>query len=214
MLTHLFCVLIQFATSQISRTPTATRYISATDDKCVGLPRKWRRGDAVARKNSHPSFALTKRHLWEARMKSFSLLPGWLLAIFFMLCDRVRRRFRTLSESPRTWLFYYSTTIIPFPPVFFPFHAISSVSLPCVAIIAYGVRGWIIWIFQGISTARISLCIAFSGSFSLLNNALELLSRYFLFFYCLLLDVLYGNILHIFSGYSDVSTIMFFSLIN
>lgn len=156
---HLFCVLIQFATSQISRTPTATRYISATHDKCLGVASKMARGDVVARKNSHPSFALTKRHLWEARWKVFPSFQGG-YSLFFMLCDRVRRRFRTLSESPRTWLFYYSTTIIPFPPVFFPFRAISSVSLPCVAIMAYGIRGWIIWIFQATDATHIALhCI-------------------------------------------------------
>lgn len=100
---------------------------------------------ACGRKNSHPSFALTKRHLWR-RDEKFFLIPQRLLArcfifFYFFFWKALVLAFKAFSGSPRTLLFCYSTTIIP------PLHSSLSAqylsfSPLCVAIAARGIRGW------------------------------------------------------------------------
>lgn len=79
-----------------------------------GVALKMVQGDGHAKKNSHPPFILTKRHLWR-RDEKFSLLPWRLHAVFFHCqVESCSSAFKALSvySRERTWLFYYSTTII------------------------------------------------------------------------------------------------------
>jgi len=94
-----------------------------------GCPKNGAR-DGHAKKNSHPPFLLTKRHLWR-RDEKFSLLP-WLHAVFFCFiyqaesCSSAFKALSVYSRERTCLLFYYSTTIIP---PFLLFRAISFASM-------------------------------------------------------------------------------------
>lgn len=189
---HLFWELMQFATSQISRTPTPTRYISATHDKYRGVASKMARGDAVARKNSHPSFALTKRHLWEARWKVFPSFQGG--CSLFFLCFAivfvgVLGCFRNPREPGYSIIRRQEFRSLPF----FSFRAISVYLYPVL-------QSW----HKGVDNMNFSRHRRHAYRF-----ALHSLVRFcfwimpwncsvvtFYFYYYLLLDVLYGNIFY------------------
>lgn len=90
-----YSIYLFHALSQVSRMPSGNAISSQRMINGVAL--EMAKGDGHAKKNSHPPFVLTKRHLWR-RDRKFSLLPRQL---FYSQADRVRRhlkRFRYPRE--------------------------------------------------------------------------------------------------------------------
>lgn len=175
-----------------------------------GVASKMARGYEVARKNLHPSFALTKRHLWKARWKVFSSSQA--ACSLFFLCFTivfvdVLGRFR----NPRglVILLFDDNNSSPSCALSFPRNILRISTLCC----NHGMR------YKGKDNMNFSRHCrrAYHFALHLVRFRFWIIPRHFsvVTFYCLPLDILYaryGNILHPLWMICDISTSTFFKI--